>query len=82
MLVIIIGVIVGIMLFLCSYLGFRTGLRLGMKVSNGTPPEPIRTPVQVIKDYQENKETAKANKELQSEIDLIMNYNGDVPKDG
>ena len=71
-----------IVLFLCLYFGFREGLRLGMNVSKGKPIEPVKSPIKAIQEHIENKETKKAEKELQDEIDAIMGYTGDLPEGG
>ena len=67
-----------IVLFLCLYFGFREGLRLGMNISKGKPIEPIKSPIKAIQEHVESKETKKAEKELQEEIDAIMGYTGDI----
>ena len=78
----IISTALAIVLFLTLYFGFREGLRLGMNVSKGKPIEPIKSPIKAIQEHVESKETKKAEKELQDEIDAIMGYTGDLPEDG
>lgn len=74
----IISTALSIVLFLCLYFGFREGLRLGIDVSKGKPIEPLKSPIKAIQEHIENKETKKAEKELQDEIDSIMSYTGDI----
>ena len=78
----IISTALAMVLFLTLYFGFREGLRLGMNVSKGKPIEPIKSPIKAIQEHVESKETKKAEKELQDEIDAIMGYTGDLPEDG
>lgn len=74
----IIAVALGIVLFLCLYLGFKTGLRLGMQTARGKIPEV--NPVTIIKEAHDKREIEKENKELNSEIEEIMSYTGDIKK--
>jgi len=76
-----IGTTIGIVLFLCLYFAFREGLRLGMNVSKGKDIEPVKTPIRVIQEHKTNKEVEKANKEFQDELNAIMSYTGDEPKE-
>ena len=78
----IISTALAMVLFLTLYFGFREGLRLGMNVSKGKPIEPIKSPIKAIQEHVESKETKKAEKELQDEIDAIMGYTGDLPEGG
>jgi methionine salvage enolase-phosphatase E1 len=80
-LIAIIGTILAIVLFLCFLYAFKTGLRLAKLVSENKPIPKLKTPVQAIQDYKTGKEAEKENRELKKEIDTIMNYNGDIPKD-
>ena len=74
----IISTALAIVLFLTLYFGFREGLRLGIDVSKGKPIEPLKSPIKAIQEHLESKETKKAEKELQDEIDAIMGYTGDI----
>lgn len=74
----IISTALSLVLFLCLYFGYREGLRLGMSISKGKPIEPIKSPIKAIQEHIESKETKKAEKELQDEIDSIMSYTGDI----
>lgn len=74
----IISTALAMVLFLTLYFGFREGLRLGTNVSKGKPIEPIKSPIKAIQEHVESKETKKAEKELQDEIDAIMGYTGDI----
>ena len=76
----IVSTILGIVLFLCLYFAFREGLRLGMDVSKGKPIEPLKTPIRAIQENKTSKETEKANKEFQDELNAIMSYTGDEPE--
>lgn len=78
---IIISTALAIVLFLCLYFAFREGLRLGMNVSKGKDIEPVKTPIKAIQEYKTNKEVEKANKEFQDELNAIMSYTGDEPKE-
>lgn len=78
----IISTALAIVLFLCFCFAFRWGLKLGVDVSKGRPIEPLKSPIKAIQEHIENKETKKAEKELQDEIDAIMGYTGDLPEDG
>jgi hypothetical protein len=80
-LIAIFGTILAIVLFLCFLYAFRTGLRLAKLVSENKPIPKLKTPVQAIHDYRTSKEAEKENRELQKEIDAVMGYNGDIPKD-
>lgn len=73
--------VVGGLLFLCAFLGFKQGLRLGMTVANKTIPPPIKTPIQAITDIVDNVKNKKVEKDIQDEINLMQNYNGDLPKE-
>ena len=74
----IISTALAIVLFLCFCLAFRWGLKLGIDVSKGKPIEPLKSPIKAIQEHIENKETKKAENELQDEIDSIMSYTGDI----
>jgi hypothetical protein len=76
----IISTALAIVLFLCLYFAFREGLRLGMNVSKGKDIDPLKTPIKAIREHKVNKETEKANKEFQDELNSILSYTGDEPK--
>lgn len=76
----IISTALSLVLFLCLYLGFRTGLRLGMSVSKGTPPTPLRSPVQAVIETVEGVKAHKDNEEYDKELAEMMRYTGDLPK--
>ena len=77
----IISTALAIVLFLCAFLGFREGLRLGINVSKGKPIEPLKTPIKAMRENKASKETEKANKEFQDELNSIMGYTGDEPEE-
>ncbi len=86
MLIAVVGAIIGIVLFLALYLGFRTGLRLGIQTAKGITPEPVKNPAKVIADTARDIKLSagdiKANKEFSEGFQALMNYNGDLPKNG
>jgi hypothetical protein len=51
--IVIISTALAIVLFVCAFLGFREGLRLGMTVKQGVTPEPIKGPLQAIREHRE-----------------------------
>lgn len=81
MLYLIISTTIGIVLFLCAFLGFQQGLRLGMRATKGIEPQPVRNPIQFIKDIKQDIEMSKEAKEELSELAKMFAYNGDVPKE-
>lgn len=82
----IISTALAIVFFLTLYLGFRTGLRLGMNTAKGITPEPVKNPVKAVtdtvRDIKLSADDAKVNKAFSEGFQALMNYTGDLPKDG
>lgn len=64
--------IVGLMNIVCFYIGAK----IGQKVVNKEPLE-VKTPVEMVKDYVEQKEIKREQKEEQDIIDTIQ-HNIDI----
>jgi hypothetical protein len=77
----IVSVIIGIALFLCAFLGFKEGLRTGCAMSQGRAPDKTQGPIQAIRNLKQDIELSKEAKEEAAEIDAMMNYRGDLPKE-
>jgi hypothetical protein len=76
----IISTALAIVLFLCTFLGYREGIRLGMTTAKGIIPEPIKNPVQAVREIKQHIDESKEAKEEADEIAAMMAYNGDAPK--
>lgn len=65
---------IGAMNILC----FLVGAKTGQKVVNNEPieiPTP-KSPIAMIKEYQQSKEEQKAEEEFKHNLDVINNYDG------
>jgi hypothetical protein len=72
----IIGTILGIVLFIISFMGFREGLKLGIMVKQGLTPEPIKGPIQAIREHREAKHIKEQMNKEAEEWREIDSYDG------
>lgn len=74
--IIILIVSIGVMNILCFLIGARTGQKVikGETVEIPTP----KSPVTMIKEYQQSKEEQKAEEEFKHNLDVINNYDGNI----
>lgn len=74
LLIVVLGI--GGMCILCFLIGARTGQKVvkGETVEIPTP----KSPVTMIKEYQQSKEEQKAEEEFKHNLDVINNYDGNI----
>lgn len=66
--------------FMCLF-AFRIGLKWGKSLGSGNLPEPIKTPVQVIKEHELTKEQEKQRAKEEAEFMRMLNYTGEPIKE-
>ena len=62
--------------------GLQDGLSAAEKKPVYAPPNPVRTMEEHVQEKQDNEEARKANKEFSEGFQALMNYTGDLIKDG
>lgn len=80
-----IGLIIGIvtaMLFSCLFLwAYRRGLKDGLALKDNKPLEPIKTPVELIKDNKEAKIINESEKIQTQFMSNLFGYDGNVQEE-
>jgi len=61
---------------------YREGIRQGMQLNKGIEPPALKSPIQVVKEIQQEHEQSKSEKKLTSDIETMFNYNGGDTEDG
>lgn len=75
--------LLGVLFFMAFTLyAYRLGLMDGLRLQRGQQIEPIKTPLQVIDQRKERKETKKQDSLVQQGINNIFAYDGNPQKGG
>lgn len=78
----ILGIAYGLCLFILPLLAYRRGLQDGLNVQQGKPVEPLKTPVQVVKEYRQAKEEQKKTDVILEGLANILAYDGEPQAKG
>lgn len=71
----LIGAILGLGFFIIPTWMYRKGLKDGLNIRKDKPLEPIRSPMKIIKEHKEAKETKKQSDLTAEGWKNIMHYN-------
>ncbi len=66
----------------CLLYTYRRGVSDGIRLSDGKPIEPVRSPVAVVQEYKESKEVKKQQDLINEGISNIFSYDGKPQKGG
>lgn len=73
---IIVGAVLGLCFFTVPIFAYERGVRTGMRMSKGIEPAPVRSPIQVIEQHKETKETKIQDDKIAEGMANIFSYDG------
>lgn len=78
----ILSIVLGLCFFVVPLLAYRRGLKDGLNIQQGKQPEPIKSPVQHIRDRKEQKEAEKEQDMMMEGLQNILSYDGEPQEVG
>jgi len=72
----IMGIAFGLCLFLCPLMAYRRGLQDGLAVGQGKTPEPLKGPLQVAKEYKEQRQVKQDQDKFRDGLANLLAYDG------